>query len=98
MKVTINDFSELNDLPAELKILIVNAQTLVDKAREKIKDRDLYMDMTSKMLLKTDCKEVEKYIKLISKGKTDEKTKAALELAVTKLNTNLDGIIRFYTR
>ena len=98
MKITINDFSSLNDLPVELKLLVVNGQALVDKAQEKIKDRDLNMDMTSKALLKGDCKEIEKYIKQISKGKIDEKLVKNLENSITRLNTNLTGIVNFFGR
>ena len=98
MKITINDFSELNDLPVELKLLIVNGQALVDKTQEKMKDKDLNMDMTSKALLKGYCKEIEKYIKQISKGKANAKVQKNLELAITKLNTNLTGIVNFFGR
>lgn len=98
MKITINDFSDLNHLPAAWKILVVNGQTLVDDTQEKMKDKDLNMDLTSKALLKSNCKEIEKYIKLISKGKADEKVMAKLELAITKLNTNLNGIVQFFGR
>ena len=52
------DFSNLNHLPTETKVLIANGQALVEEAKETIKDRDLYLDMTSKMLLKSGCKEV----------------------------------------
>lgn len=93
-----SDFSKLNDLPAEVKLLIVNGQTLVDKAKDKIQGREYYFDLTSKMQLKSDCKEVEKYIKLISKGKLNDKNKAALDLAITRLRTTIDGLINFYTR
>ncbi len=98
MKITINDFSDLNNLPVDWKILIVNGQALVDEAQVKMKDINLHMDMTSKALLKSNCKEIEKYIKLISKGKADEKMMAKLELAITKLNTNLTGIVQFFGR
>ncbi len=98
MKITINDFSDLNNLPVEIKLLVVNGQALVDKAQEKMKDRDLNMDMTSKALLKADCKEIEKYIKQISKGKIDEKLVKNLENAITRLNTNLTGIVNFFGR
>lgn len=93
-----NDFSKLNDLPAEVKLLIVNGQTLVNDARDKIKSREYYFDLTSKLQLKSDCKEVEKYIKLIANGKLTDKNKKALELAVIRLQTILDGLIEFYTR
>ena len=98
MKITINDFSDLNNLPVEIKLLVVNGQALVDKAQEKVKDRDLNMDMTSKALLKGDCKEIEKYIKQISKGKIDEKLVKNLDNAITRLNTNLTGIVNFFGR
>ncbi len=92
------DFSNLNHLPTETKVLIANGQALVEEAKETIKDRDLYLDMTSKMLLKSGCKEVEKYIKLITNGKINEKNQKALELATVKLRTSIDGLVEFYTR
>ena len=98
MKITINDFSDLNDLPVELKLLVVNGQALVDKAQVKMKDYNLYMDMTSKALLKSNCKDIEKCIQLISRGKRDDKTKEKLERAITILNTNLTGIVQFFER
>lgn len=93
-----NNFSNLNHLPAEVKVLIVNGQTLVDDAKAKIKERKYYFDLTSKVQLKSDCKEVEKYIKLISKGKLNDKNIAALDLSIIRLRTTLDGLINFYTR
>lgn len=93
-----NDFSNLNHLQPEVKLLIVNGQALVDDAKEKMKDRNYYFDLTSKMQLKSDCKEVEKYIKLISNGKLNDKNKTLLELSITRLRTTLDGLIKFYTR
>lgn len=98
MKITINDFSDLNDLPVELKLLVVNGQALVDQAQVKMKDYNLYMDMTSKALLKSNCKDIEKCIQLISRGKRDDKTKEKLERAITILNTNLTGIVQFFER
>lgn len=92
------DFSNLNHLPPETKVLIVKGQTLVEDAKEKIKNREYYFDMTSKMQLKSDCKEVENYIKLIGKGKNVEKNSASLENAIVRLQTTLDGLINFYTR
>ena len=93
-----NNFSNLNHLPADLKILIVNGQTLVNEAKAAMKDPKYRFDLTSKMQLKTDCREVEKYIKLIANGKLTEKNKAGLESASTRLKTNLTGIIGFYLR
>ena len=90
--------NDLNDLPVELKLLVVNGQALVDQAQVKMKDYNLYMDMTSKALLKSNCKDIEKCIQLISRGKRDDKTKEKLERAITILNTNLTGIVQFFER
>lgn len=98
IKKTVYDFSKLNHLSPEVKVLIVNGQQLVADAREKMQSKEYFFDLTSKMQLKTDCKEVEKYIKLIEKGKFNDKNKKALELAITRLHTTLDGIMRFYLR
>lgn len=92
------DFSNLNHLPSEIKVLIVNGQTLVEDAKEKMRNRDYYFDLTSKMQIKSDCKEVEKYIKLIANGKLNDKNQKALELAIVRLQTTIDGLVKFYTR
>lgn len=93
-----NDFSYLNDLPSEVKMLIVKGQTLVDEVKEALQSRKIYFDMTSKMQLKSDCKNVEKYVKLISKGKVNEKNVKQLELSIVRLRTSYDGVVQFFTR
>lgn len=98
IKKTIYDFSKLNHLSPEMKILVVNGQQLVADAKEKMQSKEYFFDMTSKMQLKSDCKEVEKYIKLIEKGKLNDKNKKALELAITRLQTTIDGVMKFYLR
>lgn len=87
-----------NQLPTEVKIKIVNAQTLVDEARKVVQNREYYFDLTSKWQLKSDCKEVEKQIRLISDGNVSEKAIKNLEVAVVKLQTTLNGLIQFYSR
>lgn len=62
------DFETLNDLPAEVKVLIVQGQTLVDETRKKVKERGWEVDMTGKMQLKTDCADVEKAIAKLSQS------------------------------
>ena len=64
-----NDFSHLNDLPQEVKLLIINGQALIDETKTTLQDRKLDFDLTSKRQLLSDCKTVEKNIKVISKGK-----------------------------
>ncbi len=92
------DFSNLNNLPAEVKLLIVNGQTLVEKATQTLNDRNNNFDLTSKRELKADCKQVEKYIQLIENGKITEKNVKALEKSVVKLQTILTGLISFFSR
>ena len=92
------DFSNLNHLPAEIKMLIVNGQSLVENAKEMLRNREYRFDLTSKLQIKSDCKDVEKYIKLIANGKLNDKNQKALELAIVRLQTTIDGLIKFYTR
>ena len=92
------DFSNLNNLPAEVKLLIVKGQTLIEDANKTLNDRTNNFDLTSKRELKADCKQVEKYIQLIEKGKITEKNIMALEKSVVKLQTILTGLISFFSR
>ena len=92
------DFSNLNNLPAEVKLLIVNGQTLIEEATKTLSDRNNNFDLTSKRELKADCRQVEKYIQLIENGKITEKNIKALEKSVVKLQTILTGLISFFSR
>lgn len=92
------DFSSLNHLPTDVKVLMVNGKTVVEDAKEKLQSREYRLDLTSKLQIKSDCKEVEKYIKMIASGKMNEKNKKALEVATIRLQTTVEGIIKFYTR
>lgn len=89
------DFGQLNDLSPEIKILIVKGQTLVDKTRTGMKEKSTSLDLTGKMQLKSDCMEVEKLIKKISKGKkkVTPKLQEALRLAILRLETTSDGLL-----
>ena len=93
-----NDFSNLNYLSPDVKVLLVNGQTLVDETKEKLRCRKYSFDLTSKMQLKTDCKTVEQSIKMITSGNVNEKIIEALKISIIRLKTSLDGIIGFYTR
>lgn len=92
------DFSNLNDLPAEVKLLIVNGQTLIEETKKTLESRTYDFDLTSKRELKTDCRQVEKYIQLIERGKVTEKNIKGLENSITKLQTILTGLINFFSR
>ena len=89
---------DLNLLPTDAKILIVNAQTLVDETKKALKEKQLYLDLTSNMLLKSNCRDIERTIKEIQKGKHVEKNIKKLEKDIIMLQTNLKGIINFFER
>lgn len=93
-----SNFSKQNHLPPEVKILLVQGQTLVDQAKEAMNDRSYRFDLTSKWELKSDCRQVEKYIQTIYDGKVNDKTIKGLETSITKLDTILKGLINFFTR
>lgn len=90
------DFSNMNHLSPELKVLVVNGQALVDEAKAKSKEKFHDFDLTAKMQLRDDCKSVEKKIKAISKGKVTSDTAKELELATIRLQTTLQGLIKFF--
>ena len=92
------DFSKLNELPAEVKVLIANGQALVEEAKAAMQNNDYDFDLTSKRELKTDIKNVEKNIQVIAKGKVSEKNIKKLENSIICLRTILNGLISFFTR
>ena len=83
----------LNNLSPEVKILIVNAQTLVDKTKVAVKEKRTEVDMTGKFQLKDDCKAIEKIIKKFKAGKASENDVKALELAVVRLQTTAGALV-----
>ena len=93
-----NDFSNLNNLPAEDKILLANAQALLDETKAMISSRKYPLDMTSLWQLKSDCREVQMLIKMIQKGKKVEINLKKLAPCVVRLRTNFTGIVNFYER
>lgn len=88
-----NGFENLNSLSPEVKILIVNAQTLVDKTKAAMKEKRTEVDLTGKFQLKDDCKAIEKIIKKFTSGKGSEKDVKALELAVIRLQTTAGALV-----
>ncbi len=91
-----NDFSSMNHLSPELKLLIVNGQSLVDKARNMVKEKSYFFDLTAKLQIRDDCKAVEKKIRAISKGKEGAEAYKELENLIVRLQTTLDGLTRFF--
>ena len=92
------DYSTLNHLPTEIKLLIVKGQTLLNDSKDKMQDRSYQFDLTSKWQLKSECKHLEKTIEKISKGNTSEKMLKDLENSIIRLDTLLKGLISFFTR
>ena len=92
------DFSNLNNLTPEQKIVIANGQALFEETNDMIKSRKYLLDITSLWQLKADCREIQMLIKMILKGKKIEKNIDLLQNATVRLRTNLNGIVSFYER
>ena len=83
-----------NQLPTEVKVLIVNGRTLVDETRKLVKEQGWEVDLTCKLQLRDDCAAIEKLIKKIEKGKYKQKDLEGLKLATIRLQTTSDGILK----
>ena len=88
-----SEYEKLNALSPEVKILIVNAQNLVDKTKAAVKEKRTEVDMTGKFQLRDDCKAIGKIIKKFKAGKAGEKDVKALELAVVRLKTTAGALV-----
>lgn len=89
------DLHDMNHLPAEMKIEIVRAQTLVDETRKRMKAPGVYLDLTCKTELKNDCAEIERLIRKIRKSRTPEKSRKKLEQAAVRLKTVSEHILHW---
>ena len=89
------DFSNLNHLSPEVKLMVVNGQTLIEKAKTGIKEKGYLIGLVGKGQLKDDYKAVERLIKKIQKGKAKEKDYQELELAIVRLKTTTDGVLNY---
>lgn len=86
-------YERLNDLPADVKILIANAQALVDKTRILMKEKPYIVDLTGKAQLKSDCRAIEKKIKEFAKGKATDKDVKELEILIIRLTTSSKALL-----
>lgn len=77
----------------ELQNLIHQGQTKVSEIRTEVKARGIGLDLTCKMQLRDDCKNVEKYIKKIQAGGSVEKNTEQLRLAILRLEMSSNGIL-----
>lgn len=89
------DFSSLNHLDADKKLLLVNGQELVDKTKAGIKEKGYLIGLVGKGQLKDDCKAVERLIRKIAKGKAKENDYEALRLAIVRLKTTSEGLFNY---
>ena len=90
-----HDMRKMNDLPTEVKLLVVKAQTLVDETRSRMKKPGLYLDLTCKMQLKNDCAEAERRIKGLAKSKNLQKDVEKLNQTVLRLKTTSENILHW---
>ena len=95
-KTSKNSKIDVNDMPADLKVLLVNGKTEVKNAYEVMLDKRYDFDLTSKRELKTDIRRVEKYISLIESGNITPKTAEEMEHAMIHLNTVVKGLVQFF--
>lgn len=82
----------LDQLPAEVKIMLVNGQRMVDETRKEVKGRGI--DLTSRLQLRDDCAAVENIIEKIRKGKFKQKDIDGLEPAMIRLRTSSEAILK----
>ena len=88
-----SNYENMNQLPADVKILIVNAQSLLDRTKEAMKEKRTEVDLTGKFQLLDDCKAIEKLIKKFGSGKASAKDVKALEVAVIRLKTTAGALV-----
>lgn len=86
------DMEKLNRLPAEIKVLVVNGQALVDETRRLVKERDV--DLTGRLQLRDDCAAIERAVKKLEKGKYKEKDIDGLRLAIIRLQTTSKALLK----
>ncbi len=84
----------LNVLPSELKIQIVNAQALLEETRREMKEKSADIDLTGKLQLRDDCAYLEKLLRQFAKGKTNPKMEENLKNAVIRLRTTSYNLLR----
>ncbi len=87
------DFSEMNGLEPETKILLVKAQTLIEKSRERLKRKGTDVSLPYRMQLKSDFGEMERLMKRFKPGKKNDKLKEKMEFLLIKVQTEVDNIL-----
>ena len=86
------DYNEL--LSNEMKLLIVQGQTLVSQTHERVTEQFKDVDLICRLQLRDDCKAVERFIKKFKKGRVTDKDMEELNKAVIRLQTSADAILK----
>ncbi|WP_207645506.1 hypothetical protein [Marvinbryantia formatexigens] len=84
----------MNMFPPELKVQLVNAQTLVDETRREMKEKSLDVDLTGKLQLRDDCAYLEKLLHRFAKGRTNPKMEEDLKNGMIRLQTTVYNLLR----
>lgn len=95
-KIVKKDYSKMNHLSPEMKLLIVNAQSEVDQAKNVSKEKCYDFDLTAKTQLRDDWRAVEKKIQDIEKKGVTDTSYQELEILVLRLQTTLQGLLNFF--
>lgn len=90
------DYSDMNHLPLELKVLVVKAHAAIQEGEAILNGSKYHLDLTSKRQLKTDIRHVEKCIEALSHTNKSETSIKNLENAIVRLNTVAKGLKQFF--
>lgn len=87
------DLSALNGLAPEEKVLLVQAHTLIETTKERMKRRGNEISLPYRLQLKSDFGEIERLMQKFRVGKNNEKHKKKLEFLLVKLQTEIEHIL-----
>ena len=89
------DTSTMNQLPTEVKLQIIKAQTLLDETEKRLEAVANVTDLTCKRMLKDDCKSLKKSMEKFQGGGTSPALEKELELAILRLKTTSENILNW---
>lgn len=87
------DLSALNGLAPDEKVLLVQAHTLIETTKERMKRRGNEISLPYRLQLKSDFGEIERLMQKFRVGKNNEKYKKKLEFLLVKLQTEIEHIL-----
>lgn len=86
---------KLNELPADMKIRIARALSLIDQTTDLMHRKWGDYDMSAQFALKDGIKDLERTLKDLSKGKVTEKLDKKLDFDTAKLITLSENILHW---